>query len=112
MTWTEIPNRVKSAMRDRVNRQLQLEGILPVGEDLMLTRMEMALMSSKITKNRRKRVGEQMDDVPAVMPQVHKAFLKRGVAEESTCIVGKERVSKDASAERNNALRKSGEHYK
>jgi hypothetical protein len=109
MTWTEIPNRIKNAMRDRVNHQLQLEGIPPVGEELMLTRMEMALMSAKIMKNRRKVVDEQSNDAPAVMPQVHKAFLKQGVAEESMSVVRKERVSRDTNAAGVNALKRSGE---
>ncbi|KAF2690253.1 hypothetical protein K458DRAFT_100754 [Lentithecium fluviatile CBS 122367] len=58
MTFTEIPNHVKNGIRDRVNRQLQLEGIPPVGNDLMRARIMLALMHIKVNKNRAKEQRE------------------------------------------------------
>jgi hypothetical protein len=80
MTWAMIPNSVKTLIRKRINAQLHEEGIPPVGEAYMLTRMEMAMMKYRTRANRQAKMEEETGDKASVTVQARNAFLKQDAA--------------------------------
>jgi hypothetical protein len=80
MTWAMIPNSVKTLIRERINAQLHEEGIPPVGEAYMLTRMEMAMMKYRTRANRQAKMEEETGDKASVTVQARNAFLKQDAA--------------------------------